>query len=102
MKSIVNIHATDNLGRELAARFDLSLRDRLAGFVSLVRPFFFILTPVNAAAAAVLALGRYPAPAKCVLGFLAVAFASCAVNVFNDYLDRERDRDSGQGPLCKW
>ncbi len=30
---------------------------------------------------------------KCLLGFLSVAFASCAVNVSNDYLDRERDKD---------
>ena len=69
------------------------IKDRLSGFVSLMRPVFFVLTPVNAAAAAVLALGGYPAPAKCVLGFLAVAFASCAVNVLNDYADRERDKE---------
>jgi 4-hydroxybenzoate polyprenyltransferase len=69
-----------------------TLKDRLSGFISLVRPLFLVLTPVNAAAAAVLALGGYPSLAKCILGFLAVAFASCAVNVFNDYLDRDRDK----------
>ena len=69
-----------------------NLRDRLLGFTSLSRPIFFILTPVNAASAAVLALGGYPTLTTCLLGFFAVAFASCAVNVFNDYVDRARDR----------
>jgi len=69
------------------------LRYRLSGFLTLIRPPFFILTPVNAASAAVLASGGYPPLVKCLLGFFAVAFASCAVNVFNDYMDRERDRD---------
>lgn len=68
------------------------LRDRLAGFLVLVRPVFFMLTPLNAGSAAVLALGGYPSLAECLLGFIAVAFASCTVNVFNDYTDRERDR----------
>lgn len=39
-----------------------------------------------------LASGGYPPLAKCIAGFLAVAFASCAVNVFNDFTDRERDK----------
>ncbi len=65
---------------------------RASGFLSLIRPLFFILTPVNAASAAVLSLGGFPALSKCILGFLSVAFASCAVNVFNDYIDRERDK----------
>ncbi|HJX12376.1 MAG TPA: UbiA prenyltransferase family protein [Dehalococcoidales bacterium] len=79
--------------QELTTRRESGWRDRLSGFLSLVRPLFFVLTPVNAAGAAVLALGGYPAFIKGLLGFIAVAFASCAVNVFNDYTDRERDRD---------
>ena len=79
--------------QELTTRRESGWRDRLSGFLSLVRPRFFVLTPVNAAGAAVLALGGYPAFIKGLLGFIAVAFASCAVNVFNDYTDRERDRD---------
>ena len=86
MKILTNIQSSTN-------QLDLSFRDRVGGFVSLVRPVFFILTPVNAAAAAVLSLGGFPSLDKCVTGFIAVAFASCAVNVFNDYIDRERDRD---------
>ena len=68
------------------------IKQRASGFLSLIRPLFFVLTPVNAAAAAVMANGGFPALSKCILGFLSVAFASCAVNVFNDYTDRERDR----------
>ncbi len=67
-------------------------KDRVSGLLALVRPLFFVLTPINAAGAAVLALGHFPPLSQCVLGFFAVAFASCAVNVFNDYTDRERDK----------
>jgi len=68
------------------------IKDKATGFLSLIRPLFFILTPVNAASTAVLSLGGFPALSKCILGFLSVAFASCAANVFNDYIDRERDK----------
>lgn len=68
------------------------VRDKVSGFMSLIRPLFFILTPVNAASAAVLAYGGFPSLSKCIAGFFSVAFASCAVNVFNDYIDRERDK----------
>ena len=76
----------------LTGCFECGIKDRTAGFVSLIRPVFFILTPVNAAAAAVLAFGGFPSLSKCVAGFFSVAFASCAVNVFNDFIDRERDK----------
>ncbi len=79
-------------GQGFAVRHTSSLKYRLSGFTALIRPIFFILTPLNAASAALLAMGSYPSLSKCLLGFLAVAFASCAVNVFNDYIDRERDR----------
>jgi protoheme IX farnesyltransferase len=77
----------------LTAGYTYNLKDRVAGFLSLIRPLFLLLTPVNAASAAVLATGGFPSWGKCVAGFFAVAFASCAVNVFNDFIDRERDRD---------
>jgi len=78
--------------QELAARNEYGLKGRLSGFLTLIRPTFFILTPLNAASAAVLALKGYPSLAQCLTGFIAVALASCAINVFNDYVDRERDR----------
>ncbi|MBN1176871.1 MAG: UbiA prenyltransferase family protein, partial [Dehalococcoidales bacterium] len=88
----MNVQSPTGAVPSLPERLDLSLGDRLRGLVSLVRPVFFILTPINAAAAVVLALGVFPSTAKCIAGFIAVAFASCAVNVFNDYVDRERDK----------
>jgi 4-hydroxybenzoate polyprenyltransferase len=92
MNGIPGTLAHTTSGQELVARPKYSLRDRLSGFLTLIRPIFFILTPLNAASAAVLASGGYPPLASCLLGFMAVAFASCAVNVGNDYIDRERDR----------
>ena len=47
-------------GQELVAGHEHGLRDRLSGFLALIRPIFFILTPLNAASAAVLALKRLP------------------------------------------
>lgn len=79
-------------GQELVADEKYTSGDRLRGLITLIRPIFFILTPLNAASAAVLSIGAYPSFLKCVSGFFAVAFASCAVNVFNDYSDRERDK----------
>jgi 4-hydroxybenzoate polyprenyltransferase len=75
-----------------AARQSVNTRERLSGLVSLVRPVFFVLTPINAASAAVLAYGGFLPLVKCLAGFFAVAFASCAVNVFNDFIDRHRDK----------
>jgi 4-hydroxybenzoate polyprenyltransferase len=85
---------TDTSRRALSAETFIvpGIKDKTSGFLSLIRPLFFILTPINAASAAVLSLGGFPALSKCILGFLSVAFASCAVNVFNDYIDRERDK----------
>jgi geranylgeranylglycerol-phosphate geranylgeranyltransferase len=77
----------------LTDRLGYSFKERASGLLALIRPLFFVLTPINAASAAVLALRGYPSLIKCFLGFFAVAFASCAVNVFNDYLDRERDKE---------
>ena len=80
------------LGYGLITKEEYGFGDRVLGFLTLIRPIFFILTPLNAASAAVLALGGYPSLTLCLLGFCAVAFASCAINVFNDYIDRERDK----------
>ena len=85
--------ACTGLVQELTDTVEYSFKDRASGFLALIRPLFFILTPINAASAAVLALRGYPSITKCFFGFFAVAFASCAVNVFNDYLDRERDKE---------
>ncbi len=87
----LNEIARAGFGYGLTAKKEYSPGDRLLGFLVLVRPIFLILTPLNAASAAVLGLGGYPSWSQCLLGFCAVAFAGAAVNTFNDYVDRERD-----------
>ena len=79
-------------GSGLAAKDTYSFGDRILGFLVLLRPIFFIMTPLNAASAVVLGLVSYPSWSQCLLGFCAVALAGAAVNTFNDYVDRERDR----------
>lgn len=78
-------------GYGLTAKKEYGFGDRVLGFLVLGRPIFLILTPLNAASAAVLGLGGYPSWSQCLLGFSVVAFAGAAVNTFNDYVDRERD-----------
>lgn len=92
MNTMLNTLAPTASGQEIVAENKYGLRDRISGFLALIRPVFLILTPLNAAGAAVLAAGGYPSLAQCLLGFIAVAFASCAINVGNDYVDRERDK----------
>ena len=79
-------------GYGLTAKEEYGLGDRILGYLVLVRPIFLILTPLNAASAAVLGLSGYPSWSQCLIGFSAVALAGAAVNTFNDYVDRERDR----------
>ena len=79
-------------GYGLAARKNYSFGDRMVGFLVCARPVFMLLTPFNAASAAVLALGGYPIWSQCLLGFCAAAFAAGAINTFNNYVDRERDK----------
>ena len=84
--------ARASFGYGLVAKNEYSFWDRILGFLVLARPIFLILTPLNAASAAVLALNGYPPLPQCILGFCTVAFAAGAVNTFNDYVDQERDR----------
>jgi len=80
------------LGLGLATKGSYSLTDRLLGFLTLVPPIFLLLTPLNAASAAVLSIQGYPPWDKCVLGFVAVAFAGGGIVALNNYIDRDRDK----------
>ena len=80
------------MGYGAITKSEYSFWDRLLGFFIISRPIFFILTPLNAASAAVLALKAFPTLSQCLLGFFTVAFAGGAVNIFNDYIDRKRDK----------
>ena len=77
---------------ESAIKNSYSLKDRLWGMLITMKPRFAIMvTPVNAASAAVLAYGGYPSLAECIIGFITVACASASTIIFNDIIDRERD-----------
>jgi len=80
------------LGLGLATKESYSLTDRLLGFLALVPPIFLLLTPLNAASAVVLSIRAYPPWDKCVLGFVAVAFAGWGIVALNNYIDRDRDK----------
>ena len=92
MNAQLNDIVRAGFGYGLTARETYRLRDWVLGYLVLVRPIFLILTPLNAASAAVLSLSGYPSWNQCLTGFCAVALAGAAVNTFNDYVDRERDK----------
>ena len=88
-----------NLGKAIRADFGSDLhvksgygtRDKLVGYLTLARPVFLLLTPINAASAAVLAIRGIPSWDIAVTGFLTGALAAAGVNIFNRYADRRRD-----------
>ena len=92
MSGLLSAIVRAGFGDGLTAKPEYNFGDRVLGFLTLIRPIFLILTPLNAASAVVLGLGRFPSWTQCIIGFCAVALAGAAVNSFNDYIDRERDK----------
>jgi len=80
-----------SFGYGLSIKKEYDFKGKILGFLSLTRPIFLILTPLNAGSAAVLGLGGYPSLSQCLLGSFAVAFTIAGVHAFNDYVDQERD-----------
>ena len=81
-----------DFGSDLTIRNKYSPRERLVGFLTLVRPIFLFMTPLNAASAAVLSIRGFPSWQLCLIGFITAAFAAAGVNTFNKYTDRGRDK----------
>jgi 4-hydroxybenzoate polyprenyltransferase len=81
-----------DFGSDLAVQPEYNLKERLIGFLTLVRPIFLIMTPLNAASAAVLSIHGIPAWDLCLAGFTTGALAAAGVNTFNKYTDYARDR----------
>jgi 4-hydroxybenzoate polyprenyltransferase len=81
-----------DFGSDLVIREQYDLKERLAGFVTLVRPIFLFMTPLNAASAAILSIRGLPSWPICLAGFFTAALAAAGVNTFNKYADRERDK----------
>ena len=82
----------DDFGSDFAVRERYSFKDKLSGYLTLTRPLLLILTPLNAASAAVLSIRGLPSWETCLEGFFTGALAAAGVNTFNRYTDRERDK----------
>ena len=81
-----------DFGSDLAVREKYSFQEKLTGYLTLARPMFLIMTPLNAASAAVLSIRGLPSWNLCVAGFFTGAFAAAGVNIFNRFADAERDK----------
>jgi 4-hydroxybenzoate polyprenyltransferase len=81
-----------DFGSDLPVQDEYSIRDKLIGFLTLVRPIFLLMTPLNAASAAILSIRNLPSWELCVGGFFTAAFAAAGVNIYNRYADTARDK----------
>jgi 4-hydroxybenzoate polyprenyltransferase len=81
-----------DFGSDLAKRDNYNFKEHLTGYMTLARPLFLILTPLNAASAAILSIRSLPSWKLCLAGFFTGALAAAGVNIFNRYADRERDK----------
>ena len=81
-----------DFGSDLDVHKKYTFKERLTGYLTLARPLFLVLTPINAASAAILSIRGLPSWQLCLAGFFTGALAAAGVNIFNRYADRERDR----------
>jgi 4-hydroxybenzoate polyprenyltransferase len=81
-----------DFGSNLHRRNKYSFKERLVGYLTLARPLFLLLTPINAASAAILSILGLPSWDLCAAGFFTGALAAAGVNIFNRFADRERDK----------
>src|SRR4030042_4026902 len=89
--NIIKLFRAD-FGSDLAVHDKYSFQERLTGYLTMARPLFLILTPINAASAAVLSIRGLPGWDLCLAGFFTGALAAARGNIFNRYADRERDK----------
>lgn len=81
-----------DFGSDLAVFDRYSFKEKIAGFLTLARPIFLFLTPINAASAAILSIRGLPPWSICLAGFFTGACAAAGVNIFNRFTDAERDK----------
>jgi len=86
-----------DFGSKLEIKDQYTLKDKLVGYLTLVKPPFVFMTPLNAASAAVLSISSFPSGIKCLEGVLCAFFASLGANIFNRYVDRVRDKTAWPG-----
>jgi heme o synthase len=81
-----------DFGSDLSIRDQYNFKEKMVGFLTLIRPIFLVMTPINAASAAILSIRGIPPWELCLAGFFTAAFAAAGVNIFNRYTDAERDK----------
>jgi heme o synthase len=81
-----------DFGADLDPKSEYNLKDKLIGYLTLIKPPFVLMTPFNAASAAVLSIGGYPSWEICLGGFFTAFLASAGVNIYNRYADKNRDK----------
>jgi 4-hydroxybenzoate polyprenyltransferase len=81
-----------DFGSDLQVRRAYGFKEKLTGCLTLARPIFLLMTPLNAACAAILSIRALPSWGLCLAGFFTGALAAAGVNVFNRYADRARDK----------
>jgi 4-hydroxybenzoate polyprenyltransferase len=81
-----------DFGSDLPIRANYSIKEQATGYLTLARPVFLLLTPLNAASAALLSIRNLPSWQLCLAGFFTGALAAAGVNIFNRYADRSRDK----------
>ena len=81
-----------DFGSDLRVRGEYTFKEKLVGYLTLARPVFLVLTPINAASAAILSIRGLPSWDICLAGFFTGALAGAGVNIFNRWADRQRDR----------
>src|ERR1035437_867773 len=72
-----------DFGSHLKVRGEYTKKEKLEGFLTLIRPIFLFMTPLNAASAAILSIRGLPSWQLCLAGFFTGAFAAAGVNTFN-------------------
>jgi 4-hydroxybenzoate polyprenyltransferase len=81
-----------DFGADLPLKAEYNFKDKAVGYLTLVKPPFVLMTPFNAASAAVLTIGGYPSLKLCIAGVLTAFCASAGVNIYNRYADKGRDK----------
>jgi 4-hydroxybenzoate polyprenyltransferase len=81
-----------DFGADLQIKTRYTLKDKAIGYLTLVKPPFVLMTPFNAASAAILGIAGFPSWKLIIAGFLTAFLASAGVNIYNRYADKERDK----------
>lgn len=68
--------------------------ERITAAFEMTRPLLATMGPPLAGEGAVLSIGAIPSISKIIIGSLCVLIATFGIHTFNDWVDRERDREA--------